>query len=91
MFWAIGIINTPGSGKVFVIGFFTFVAVFFLTLGYMDAMRRRGDIKRRAILDRNMSGNATGTSWFRSKKSLRYQTLSETSSLLGDVERRGLG
>lgn len=87
---AIDIISRANSGQVFVIVFFTFVAVFFLALGYMDAMRRRGDIKRRAILDRNMSsqGNATGTSWFRSKRSLRYQNLSETSSLLGDVERR---
>jgi tight adherence protein C len=69
---------------------FTFIAAFFLVLGYMDLLRRRGDIKRRAVLDRNMSvhGGSAKADQPGNPKSLRHHSLSVTSSLLGDVERR---
>ncbi|MGA7325189.1 MAG: hypothetical protein WBX25_12035, partial [Rhodomicrobium sp.] len=78
------------SITMFAAVFFTFIAAFFLVLAYMDVLRRRGDIRRRAVLDRNMGAQGTLESgWFNSPSSLRYQSLSVTSSLLGDVERRG--
>lgn len=78
-----------GGAEMFGAVFFTFMGAFFLVLGYMDVLRRRGDIRRRAVLDRGMSleGNAA-QDWLNSTRSLRYQSLSVTSALLGDVERR---
>jgi tight adherence protein C len=80
----------PDGAGMFAAVFLTFLAAFFFVLGYMDILRRRADIKRRAILDRNMSsqGNLLDSDWFNSSRSLRYQSLSQTSALLGDVERR---
>ncbi len=70
--------------------FFTFTCVFFLVLAFLDMARRRGEIRRRAVMDRGFTreGNALDGDWLNKTRSLRYQSLSATSSLLGDVERR---
>lgn len=80
----------PATPEVFAAMFFTFVAAFFLVLGYMDVLRRRADIKRRAVLDQHsgVQRNILEPDWFSSTRSLRYESLSVTSSLLSDVERR---
>ena len=82
----------PGTAEVFAAVFFTFVAAFFLVLGYMDVLRRRADIKRRAVLDQNptmgVQRNVLEADWHGSSKSLRYESFSATSALLSDVERR---
>lgn len=80
----------PGTTEVFAAVFFTFVAAFFLALGYMDVLRRRADIKRRAVLDKSLGEqrNIIEPGWLSSSRSLRYESLSVTSGLLSDVERR---
>ncbi len=80
----------PGTTEVFAAVFFTFVAAFFLVLGYMDVLRRRSDIKRRAVLDQSagVPRNVIEPEWFSSTKSLRFESLSATSALLSEVERR---
>jgi tight adherence protein C len=70
--------------------FFTFACVFFLALAFLDMARRRSDIRRRAIRDRGFTrdGAALDEEWLNRTRSLRYQSLSATSALLGDVERQ---
>lgn len=79
-----------GSVEIFATMFFTFLGAFLFVLAYMDILRRREDIKRRAVLERNMSARAdiVDEDWLNNARSLRFQKLSLTSSLLGDVERR---
>jgi tight adherence protein C len=79
-----------GGIEMYAVVFFSFVAVFLLTLAYMDMQRRRGDIKRRAVLERKKGLTATPADedWLTNARSLRFQSLSMASSLLGDVERR---
>jgi hypothetical protein len=81
---------SPGPSEMLAAVFFTFVAAFFLVLGYMDVLRRRADIRRRAVLDQSL-GEERGMAepgWFTRTKSLRFESLSVTSGLLSDVERR---
>ena len=80
----------PGTTEVFAAVFFTFVAAFFLVLGYMDVLRRRSDIKRRAVLDQSRACSATLSSRNGSAAQNRFaiESLSATSALLSDVERR---
>jgi tight adherence protein C len=70
--------------------FFTFACVFFLVLAFLDMARRRSDIRRRAVMDRGFTrdGVALDEEWLTRTRSLRYQSLSATSALLGDVERQ---
>ncbi|MFZ1108874.1 MAG: type II secretion system F family protein [Rhodomicrobium sp.] len=70
--------------------FFTFTCVFFLVLAFLDMGSRRSDIRRRALIDRGFTreGNAIDEAWLNRTNSLRYQSLSATSALLGDVERQ---
>ena len=82
--------NNINSPEMFGAMFFTFTCVFFLVLGFLDIGRRRNDIRRRAVLDRGFyqGGSAPNEDWLNDRKSLRYESVSSTSVLLGDVERR---
>ena len=79
-----------GSTAVFAAVFFTFVAAFFFVLAYTDVIRRRADIKRRAVLDWNMGEQRESAEpgWFTRSRSLRHESISITSGLLSDIERR---
>jgi tight adherence protein C len=70
--------------------FFTFACVFFLALAFLDMARRRSDIRRRAMKDRGLApdGLSLNEEWLNRSRSLRFQSLSATSALLGDVERQ---
>jgi tight adherence protein C len=83
-------IGELGGVELFGAVFFTFACVFFLVLAVLDVTRRRKEIRRRAILDQNLTrdGNAFDEQWLNKTRSLRFQSLSATSSMLGDVERQ---
>ncbi len=73
---------------------FTFAAVFLLVLGVSSYMRARGAVKRRAAatsFDGSASGAGLAPDGLEDPRSLRYQSLSATSALLGDVERGAAG
>ncbi len=86
------IAGVGGLGGPEVMGamFFSFACVFFLVLAFLDMARRRSDIRRRAIMDRGFTraGIALDEEWLNRTRSLRYQSVSATSALLGDVERQ---
>lgn len=70
--------------------FFSFMGVFFLVLGVLDMIRRRNDIRKRAMLDIGLpiEADLPSQSWRATPRSLRSQSLASTSALLGSVERR---
>ncbi len=73
---------------------FTFAAVFLLVLGVSSYMRARVAVKRRAAatsFDGSPSGAGLAPDGLEDPRSLRYQSLSATSALLGDVERGAAG
>jgi tight adherence protein C len=73
---------------------FTFAAVFLLVLGVSSYMRARVAVKRRAAatsFDGSASGAGLAPDGLEDPRSLRYQSLSATSALLGDVERGAAG
>jgi tight adherence protein C len=72
--------------------FFTFMGVFFLVLAVLDLVQRRADIRKRALVDIGLPIEGTSVlpeqSWRTTRRSLRLQSVSSTSALLGAVERR---
>jgi tight adherence protein C len=70
--------------------FFCFMGIFFFTLAAFDFLRRRRDIRKRALVDIDAEVNFNGSpeAWHETTLSLRSQNLASTSALLGAVERR---
>ncbi len=70
--------------------FFCFMGIFFFTLAAFDFVRRRRDIRKRALVDIDAEINLNGSAeaWHETTLSLRSQNLASTSALLGAVERR---
>jgi tight adherence protein C len=89
-----GIFATQGTGadalRVAAATAFTFVAVFLLVLAISSYVRARAAVRRRAVAA-SLGGSGAGAAFAGGDpgdaRSIRYQNLSDTSALLGDVER----
>jgi tight adherence protein C len=69
--------------------FFTMMFVFFVGMGATRVANRRTEIRNRIMLDRGLraDGGAPEQDWENAPRSLRFQSVAESSALLADVER----
>jgi tight adherence protein C len=69
--------------------FFSFMFMFFLVLGVTGVASRRSVIRNRIFLDRaaKADGNAPEQEWEMMTRSLRFQSVADSSTLLSTVER----
>jgi tight adherence protein C len=81
----------PAAGGTMLFGavFFTVMFMFFVGFGATRVANRRADIRNRIMLDRAIKedGGALAQDWESAPRSLRFQSLAESSALLADVER----
>jgi tight adherence protein C len=69
--------------------FFSFMFMFFVAVGVTGLTNRRADIRNRIMLDRviRQEGSAGEQDWEGAARSLRFQSISDSSALLSQVER----
>jgi tight adherence protein C len=79
----------PDGTVLFGAVFFTFMCMFFFVLAVTDAIQRRSDIRKRAIVDRayGPSGAAPEREWETTSRSLRFRSFVDNTALLATVER----
>ncbi len=81
----------PAAGSTMLFGaiFFTLMFMFFVVFGATRAANRRSEIRNRILLDRTLkeNGGAAEQDWENAPRSLRFQSVAESSALLADVER----
>jgi tight adherence protein C len=80
---------TSTSSALFGAIFFTFMFMFFLILGMTGLASRRADIRNRILLDRAIKsdGAMPEQEWEAMTRSLRFQSIADSSALLSRVER----
>jgi tight adherence protein C len=84
---------TPDRGSrdavLFGAVFFTMMFVFFIGAGAMRAANRRANIRHRILLDRTIKedSGAPEQDWENTPRSLRFQSVADSSALLAQVER----
>jgi tight adherence protein C len=78
-----------GGTVLFYAIFFTTMFVFFVGMGATRVANRRAEIRNRIMLDRGLKadGGAPEQDWESAPRSLRFQSVAESSALLADVER----
>ena len=81
----------PAAGGTILFGavFFTMMFVFFIGAGAMRAANRRANIRHRILLDRTIKedSGAPEQDWENTPRSLRFQSVADSSAMLAQVER----
>ncbi len=83
-------VDPAGNGTMlFGTIFFTLMFMFFIAVGVSSVANRRANIRHRITLDRAVKehGGAAEQEWESAPRSLRFQSVAESSALLADVER----
>ncbi len=88
----INVISTdPAADGTMLFGaiFFTFMFMFFVVVGVTGLANRRTDIRNRIVLDRAIKSEGTvgEEDWESASRSLRFQSIANSSALLAQVER----
>jgi tight adherence protein C len=81
--------RAAGGTVLFGAVFFTVMFMFFIGVGATRVANRRADIRNRILLDRTIKedSGAPEQEWENAPRSLRFQSVAESSALLADVER----
>ena len=81
----------PATGGTMLFGaiFFSFMFMFFVAVGVTGIANRRADIRNRIVLDRAIKseGSVGEQDWENAPRSLRFQSIANSSALLAQVER----